>query len=133
MYFYFQVIVYLDELLTRYDIERKEKNNKPEETNHLTYHYICGNLSDYVFSSKKRINISSVQTSRGQTLQNFEQSLKEELFLRRNKQMAKKIIKEIKFERKKKNRRLFFTIGAGIFYSKNYYPLFCILLKIQSE
>ncbi|XP_028404636.1 metalloprotease TIKI2-like [Dendronephthya gigantea] len=108
-----EVIVYLDELLTKYDIEKKEKHNKPEDTNDLLYHYICGNLSEYVFSSKESINTSSVQRSRWQTLQDFEQSLKKEMFLRRNKQMARKIIKEIKFERKRKKRRLFFTIGAA--------------------
>jgi hypothetical protein len=96
-------------MLTKYN----HTSYQPAKTN-LTYHYVCGNLSNYVFSSKVNIK-TSTQTSRLQTLRNFEDSLTKELFLRRNGKMARKIIQEIKFERKRKNRRIFFTIGAGKF------------------
>ena len=112
-------------MLTKYNDARKETHNEPASSN-LTYHYVCGNLSNYLFSSKLTIKTAS-QKSKLQTLRNFEDSLTEELFLRRNKQIASKIIQEIKFERKRKKKRLFFTIGAGKFILCHLYTIKKIL------
>ena len=105
-----QVITYLDEILTNYNHTRKEKDNQLSREN-LTYHYFCGNLSSYLFSPQ--VNDSRQPPSTLQTLRNFENSLTEELFLRRNKQITRKIIQEIKLDRRRRNRRIFFAIGAG--------------------
>lgn len=76
----------------------------------LTYKYICGNLTDYLFSTQMT---TGSKITRQQELQNFENSLNYELFVRRNKRMAHKIIEEIKFERVEGNRKLFFITGVG--------------------
>ena len=114
VFFCFQVITYLDEILTKYNDAKNEKDSEQSGRN-LMYHYVCGNLSSYLFSSQ--VNASHQKSSTLQTaLRNFEDSLTEELFLRRNKQFARKIIQEInKPERKRKKRRMFFAIGAGNF------------------
>ena len=111
--FLHQVIIYLDEILTNYNHARNE-NGSQLSSEYLLYHYVCGNLSSYLFSSQ--LNVSRQPTSTLQTLRNFEDSLTEEMFLRRNKQIARKIIQEIKFERRRNNRRIFFAVGAGIFF-----------------
>jgi hypothetical protein len=119
VFFCFQVITYLDEILTKYNDAKNEKHSEQSGRN-LMYHYVCGNLSSYLFSSQ--VNASHQKSSTLQTaLRNFEDSLTEELFLRRNKQFARKIIQEInKPERKRKKRRMFFAIGAGNFNLYNY-------------
>lgn len=106
----FQVIMYLGAVLTQYTEARKESHVVATEKG-LKYNYFCGNLSNYLFSST--MNFTSFSEKGLQTLRQFENSLTEELFLRRNKQMATKIIEEIKSERQRRNRRIFFMIGAG--------------------
>ena len=109
--FLFQAINYLNHVLTKYDLARQGKISLPDAYE-LTYHYLCGNLSEFMFSSKNLI-INSTPTS-SQHLRDFEKSLIQELLFKRNKNMANKIIQEIKNTGLNKEKKMFFTIGAGL-------------------
>ena len=105
----------MDELLTEYNRSRNEKHHQSPGSE-LTYQYLCGNLSSYVFSSAINAN-NSYPKSKLKALRNFEDLLTNELFLRRNVQMAKRMIEEIRSSEEKK---MFFTVGAGMFYDHFY-------------
>ena len=96
----------------KYDLARQGKITLPDAYD-LTYHYLCGNLSEFMFPSNNRLIINSTQTS-SQDLQDFEKSLTQELLVKRNKNMADKIIQEIQYTDLNKRKRMFFTIGAGL-------------------
>lgn len=105
-----QAILYLNEMLTKYNLEREDKISLPT-TNILTYHYLCGNLSKFIFPHNDN-EIKSTQNSRKQAIKEFEKSLTQELLLKRNQKMAENIIKEVQGG---SGKRMFFAIGAGHF------------------
>ena len=101
-------------MLDQYNLSKDENHNEAAK-NSLMYHYMWGNLGNYIFSSKMNLKTSSPVTSKMQILRKFEKSMTRELFLRRNKQMARKIIREIKIEHKrKKSGSMLFIVGAGM-------------------
>lgn len=89
-----QTIIYLNKTLTKYNLARMGKLKLPASSD-LTYHYLCGNLSKFVFQ---------------QEMDDFEESLTQEMILKRNLKMTQRIIKEIRSTR---NKRMFFAIGAA--------------------
>lgn len=102
-------------MLTEYNRSRREKHHQ-SPGKELTYQYLCGNLSNYIFSSAINAK-TSYSMARLKALRSFEDLFTEEFFLRRNVQMAKKMMEEIRLSR---DRRMFFTVGAGMFFSSVY-------------
>jgi uncharacterized protein YbaP (TraB family) len=86
-------------------------------TKELIYHYNCGDLREVLFA-QDLANVVGVQNS---SLSNnrhemdqarkLDEYLKEELIYKRNQRMAKRVLKLVQEEPKKK---FFFAFGAGI-------------------
>ena len=97
-----------------------EKIRRGEEhlqfsTKQLIYHYNCGNLNDVLFSQvtsgiANLENISETNSLQKEQTREFEEYMKEELLFKRNRKMAKKIVKIVNEEPKKS---MIFALGAG--------------------
>ena len=102
----------MDQTLTKYEIA-KEKNIPLPDVNELTFHYLCGNLSEFIF--KPKTPHPNFNLSWRPELKDFEKALEQELVVKRNENMAKTIMQEIQLLNSKE-KKLFFTIGAGLCY-----------------
>lgn len=95
---------------------RRGEANLPFSTKQLIYHYNCGDLNDVILAQESSSGIASLEnTSELNSLQQeqarrFEEYMKEELFFKRNKKMAKRIIKIVNEEPKNS---MIFALGAG--------------------
>ena len=85
-------------------------------TKELIYHYNCGDLKE-VLSAQDLTNVVKIQNSSNSSNREMEEArkldayLKEELIYKRNRRMAKRVLKLIEEEPEKK---FFFAFGAGI-------------------
>ena len=86
-------------------------------TKELIYHYNCGDLNEVLFAQDLANVVSLGNSSHPSNQYEVEQArkldeyLREELIYKRNQRMAKRVLKLIKKEPKKK---FFFAFGAGI-------------------
>lgn len=101
-------------MLTKYNLTREGKMSLPT-ANELTFNYLCGNLSKFIFANND-IELKSIEGSKKQAIQDFEESFIQELLLKRNQKMAENIIKEVQAAGTAKRKRLFFAIGAGLYF-----------------
>ena len=100
---------------------RRGEQNLPVTTKQLVYHYNCGNLKEVLFSQETSgianlANNSETNSFEKEQKKRFEEDMKEELFFKRNKKMAKRIVKIINEEPKKIK---FFALGAGKSFGNN--------------
>lgn len=85
-------------------------------TKELIYHYNCGDLNE-VLSAQDLANVVKIKNSSISSNHEMEEArkldayLKDELIYKRNRRMAKRVLKLIKEEPEKK---FFFAFGAGI-------------------
>lgn len=94
---------------------RRGEEKLPFSTKQLIYHYNCGDLKDVLFSRDissiaNLENISESNSVEKEQTKRFENYMKEELFFKRNRKMAKRIVDIIKNEA---NRSMLFALGAG--------------------
>ena len=110
-----QVILALKQTLILHEKVRRGEQNLPFSTEQLIYHYNCGDLKDVLLSQEASSianleNISETSSFQKEQARNFEEYMKEELFFKRNRKMAKRIAKIVKQEPK---RSMLFAVGAG--------------------
>lgn len=88
-------------------------------TKELIYHYNCGDLKEVLFAQDLSKVVSLQNSSHSSNHNEMEQArkldeyLREELIYKRNRRMAKRVLKLIEEEPKKK---FFFAFGAGIIF-----------------
>ena len=116
-----KAIFALNQTLILHEKMRRGEQNLPVTTKQLVYHYNCGDLNEVLFSQEasgmaNMANISETNSFQKEQKKRFEEDMKEELFFKRNKKMAKRILKIIIEEPKKIK---FFALGAGHFIGNN--------------
>lgn len=113
-----QVIVALNQTLVLHEKIRRGKAEMTYSTKELIYHYNCGDLKEVLFAQDLSKVVSLQNSSHSSNHNEMEQArkldeyLREELIYKRNRRMAKRVLKLIEEEPKKK---FFFAFGAGHF------------------
>lgn len=100
-------------MLTKYNLAREGKLRLPQP-NQLTYQYLCGSLSEFIFPPQD-VRLKSSSTFMQEAKEDFEESLTRALLQKRNQNMVAKIIKELRSGGSRQEKRMFFAIGAGIY------------------
>ena len=118
-YFYpkLQVIIALNQTLVLHERIRRGEAEMTYSTKDLIYHYNCGDLNKVLFSQDLGNVVLENSTLTSSSRYEIEQArkldkyLKGELIYKRNQRMAKRVLKLVEEEPKKK---FFFAFGAGM-------------------
>jgi hypothetical protein len=89
---------------------RRGEEDLPVTTKQLVYHYNCGDLKEVLFPQETSGIANLANISQKEQQEPLEEYMKEELFFKRNRKMAKRILRIVNEDPKKIK---FFALGAG--------------------
>ena len=115
------MIIALNQTLVLHEKIRRGLAELTISTKELIYHYNCGDLNEVLLSQTTSVgphntSLSSNKYEVEQT-RKLDEYLKEELIFKRNRRMAKRVLKLIEQEPEKK---FFFAFGAGNWWKKQF-------------